>query len=66
MSTYTQADADAIRKAIKSGVLVARNGDTTTTFRSLKEMQEILRQIEGELGTSTRIRRKRAVFRNGT
>jgi hypothetical protein len=39
----------AIRKAYDTGVLVVRHGDTTTTFRSLSEMERIISRLEDEI-----------------
>lgn len=55
MAEYTEAEIVALKKAIASGVLTVRHGETLTTFRSLAEMQEILAQMEAEVsGTSRR------------
>lgn len=41
----------AIRAARDSGVLIVRHGEEQTQFRSLKEMNEILADLEGDLAT---------------
>lgn len=40
----------AIRRAYDTGALTVRHGDTTTTFRSLNEMERIISKLENELG----------------
>jgi hypothetical protein len=39
----------AIRSARDSGVLIVRHGDTSSQFRSLEEMNAIIRELEKEL-----------------
>ena len=41
----------AIRAARDSGVLLVRHGDTQTQFRTLKEMNAIIADLEGQLAT---------------
>lgn len=55
---YTQAQIDALKKAMASGVLEVRHGETLTRFRSLAEMEKQLSRMEGAVngGTRTRIR----------
>ena len=53
---YTQTQIDALKTAMASGVLTVRHGETTTTFRSLAEMQKQLSLMEAEVGTATRTR----------
>lgn len=56
-TAMTQARLAAIKKAMHSGVLTVRHGDTTTTFRSLAEMQAIIADLEKDLaGPRTRLR----------
>jgi hypothetical protein len=62
---YTQTQIDALRAAIASGLLTVRHGDTSTTYQSLKEMREVLREMEAEVGGSPRPRRTVAAFGNG-
>ncbi len=40
MSTWTQADIDALKLAIKRGVLTVTFADRSVTYHSLKEMRE--------------------------
>lgn len=45
----TEEDAKylaALKKAYNSGVLQLKNGETTTTFRSLNEMERIINRLE--------------------
>lgn len=60
---YTQADVDALEAAIKSGVLRSRVADRETTFRSLDEMQTILREMKRQVaGTKPGPRHQLADF----
>lgn len=63
---YTQAQIDALKAAMASGVLTVRHGDTSTTFRSISEMQKVLAQMEADVaGTTSRPRRTVSSFGNG-
>ncbi|PSJ55769.1 phage head-tail joining protein [Pseudaminobacter soli (ex Li et al. 2025)] len=63
---YSQAQIDALKAAMASGVLTVRHGETTTTFRSLAEMQKQLADMEADVSASpTRPRRTVAGFSNG-
>lgn len=63
---YTQAQIDSLKKAIASGVSTVRHGDTLTTFRSLAEMKEALRDMETEVsGAAQPPRRTVAGFSKG-
>lgn len=46
---WTQADIDALKTALKSGVLTVRYKDRQKTYRSLAEMTELLRMMENEV-----------------
>lgn len=50
--SYTQADIDALEKSIKSGTLRVRLADQDVTYRSLEEMQAILRSMKQAVGTA--------------
>lgn len=53
MDSATAATLAAeLEKAIASGVLTVRHGDTMTTFRSLDEMQRILDGLQQQAGTT--------------
>lgn len=63
---WTQAQIDGLKTAIASGVLTVKHGDTLTTFRSLAEMKQVLRDMEAELaGNSSPPRRTVAGFSRG-
>ncbi|HRJ61688.1 MAG TPA: hypothetical protein PKZ99_10975 [Azospirillaceae bacterium] len=47
---FTQADIDALKEAVASGVLTATYADgRSVTYRSLKEMKETLAMMEAEV-----------------
>lgn len=46
---YTQKQYEELQAAIAEGALVVRHGDRTVTYRSLDEMQRILRMMSEEL-----------------
>ena len=50
---YTQAQIDALRAIIASGVNAAGYGDKRTDFRSLAELRQILNTMEEDLGVGT-------------
>jgi hypothetical protein len=62
-----QSRLAAIRKAYHTGVLTVTHGDTTTTFRSLQAMKEIIASLEQEIaGKEGRTRRKvRYLYQSG-
>jgi enamine deaminase RidA (YjgF/YER057c/UK114 family) len=62
---YTQTQIDQLKAAIASGVLTVKHGDTLTTYRSLAEMKEALRDMEGEVNRSNPPRRTVAGFSRG-
>ncbi|RWO83159.1 MAG: hypothetical protein EOS18_06095 [Mesorhizobium sp.] len=63
---YAQTQIDALKSAMASGVLTVRHGETTTTFRSLAEMQKQLSIMEADVaGTLTRPRRTVSAYGNG-
>ena len=49
--TQIQQRIDALRKARDTGALIVRHGETSTQFRSLKEIDSILADLEGQLAT---------------
>ncbi len=49
MADYTEADLDAIRKAIKSGVRTVQFGDRSTTYASMRELLEAEARITAAL-----------------
>ena len=46
-----QSRIDALRKARDTGALIVRHGETSTQFRSLKEIDSILADLERQLAT---------------
>jgi hypothetical protein len=65
MSSYTQADYDAISAAIAEGVTEVRMGDRTVRYRSLNEMMRVKQMMARELGLVRRPNRTFATFRKG-
>lgn len=45
-TTWTQADIDAIKASIRRGVLTVSFADRSVTYHSLKEMRELLAEME--------------------
>lgn len=56
MSTWTQADIDALKIAIKRGVLTVSFADRSVTYHSLKEMRELLAEMERSVNASPTFR----------
>ncbi|KQU77718.1 hypothetical protein ASD12_18125 [Mesorhizobium sp. Root102] len=50
---WTQTDIDTLKKAMSSGVLTFKHGETLTTFRSMSEMERVLARMEVEVKGST-------------
>lgn len=50
---YTQADADALRRAIASGEHTVTYDGKTVTFRSIKELERALARVESALSAAT-------------
>ncbi|RVD09570.1 MAG: hypothetical protein EOS73_29400 [Mesorhizobium sp.] len=50
---WTQTDIDNIKKAMASGVLTTKHGETMLTFRSMSEMERVLARMEAEVKGST-------------
>jgi hypothetical protein len=50
----TQADIDALEKAIVSGVKKVKFSDRETEFRDLDEMERILNRAKGTVGGKSR------------
>jgi hypothetical protein len=53
-----QTKLTAIKNSRDSGVLTTKHGDELLTFRSLEEMNAIIRELEGELADATGVKRK--------
>jgi len=50
---WTQTDIDTIKKAMASGVLTTKHGETLMTFRSINEMERVLARMEAEVNGQT-------------
>jgi hypothetical protein len=50
---WTQTDIDRLKRAMASGVLTSKHGDTLLTFRSVAEMEKLLAQMEAEVNPSS-------------
>jgi hypothetical protein len=61
-ATQIQTRIDAIRKARDSGVLLVRHGDTSTQFRSLLEMDQIITSLQRELNSVNGVKRSRVNY----
>lgn len=46
---WTQTDVDTLKKAMASGVLTFKHGETMTTFRSMAEMERQLARMEADV-----------------
>lgn len=55
--SYTQADLDAVRRAIASGELTVRQADRAVTYRSMDELLKAEQRIAAELAASQGKRR---------
>jgi hypothetical protein len=51
---FSQADVDALNKAIASGELTVRFGDTSVTYRSLDELLRARDVVSREVSGATR------------
>ncbi len=64
--SWTQADVDALKKAIAEGVRVVQRGDRRVEYRSLDEMRQVLAMVEGEVSPPARpVRAFRVSTRSG-
>ena len=52
--SWTQADVDALKKAIAEGVRVVQRGDRRVEYRSLDEMRQVLAMVQGEVSPPTK------------
>lgn len=52
----------AIRKARDSGVFRVKHGEEETFFRSLKEMDSIIADLESQLATATGTGKRKKIF----
>lgn len=55
---FTQTDIDALKKAIGTGALRVQFADREVTYRSLKEMREVLAMMRDEVdeASGTKVR----------
>ena len=61
----TQADYDALKKAISSGYLRVKHGDRDVTYRSVTEMQRALSMMARDLGIARQPNRVYTSFSRG-
>jgi len=62
---WTQADLDAIERAIANGTTEVQFGDRTIKYRSLTQLQRIRSQIMQEINAARPVRRKWPSFGKG-
>lgn len=65
MSGYTQADLDAMDRAIASGTSEVRMGDRMHKYRTLEEMMRARKFIAANLVTKRQINRVYTSFNRG-
>lgn len=66
LMAYTQSQLDKITEAIALGATTVEYGDKKITYRSLTEMKRIKQDMESELGSNSKIvRRKTAEYDRG-
>lgn len=53
MATYTNAQYDALVKALATGARRVQYGDQDITYRSLAEMERLKKKMEIDLGLTT-------------
>ncbi|NYT38879.1 hypothetical protein ERD78_18820 [Allopusillimonas soli] len=58
---YTQADLDAIKAAIAGSELEVQYGDKRVRFRSMQDLKDAARLIQGDLDAQAGKRRSRIV-----
>lgn len=58
---FTQADLDAVKRAIASGQLEVQYGDKRVRYRSIDDLERAARMIGAELDEAAGVRRKRIV-----
>jgi len=65
--SYTEAQRDALREALASGVLTVQYGDKRVTYRSVSELREALAEVEAALArdAGTRVRQIRVTTAKG-
>lgn len=60
-----EAQIANLRKARASGALIVRHGETTVQYRSLKEIDQIIGELEDSLVTDTSRTRLKYPFQSG-
>jgi hypothetical protein len=53
---------DKLKVARASGVLTVHHGETTTTYRSIDEMDRIIRSLQADVPQPLRTRRQRVSY----
>jgi hypothetical protein len=56
---FTQEDLDKLKSAYVLGATTVKYGDKEITYRSLKDMERIIERLEGSLGISNNIVRRK-------
>lgn len=56
MATWTQADLDALKLSVKRGVLSVTFADRSVTYNSLKEMRDLLAEMERSVNAARTFR----------
>jgi len=59
--SYTNAQLDALRKALATGERRVTFGDKTVEYRSIEELQAAIRTVEAEIARSTGVPAKRQI-----
>jgi hypothetical protein len=52
VSTWTQADIDALKAAVKTGALRVKYADREVTYHSLTEMRSLLAEMIADVGAA--------------
>lgn len=63
---YTQADLDALNKAIATGARSVSYNGHRVEYASLSDMRIVRAEMEQELGTVRKTKRSRATFSRGS
>jgi hypothetical protein len=64
---YTEAQRDALREALASGVLTVQYADKRVTYRTVRELKEALAEVEAALAreAGTHVRQIRVTTSKG-
>ena len=60
--TEIQTRIDTLRRAMASGILTVRHGNTTTTWRSIEELQSVIDSLQAQLNAATGTGRSRVNY----